>query len=225
MYKFNARDFSRYGFIRNESGDFYDDGTKFKSYIYDGMEVTYARDSNYVYISPSVNSYLKNNKNDFDLTYYDYRTKEWYRNLDMFNGYDGEVNLTELTKAISKFKIEIANLNNELKEYKVDINRLEEHKKIECENLKELIDTFKNIFDCFEFSDDIYSLTTYIQHFNHCKNDLEKMMKCDFSIMSNAKLREYEYRLTEYAYVLNSNKSYHIEKLKEYLNNKLYHNK
>ncbi len=59
MTKFNARQFAKFGFVRDESQDFTDDGNRFRCWTYLGVRVSYTTGCGEVFIAPRFETYNK----------------------------------------------------------------------------------------------------------------------------------------------------------------------
>ena len=77
---FNPRNFGKYGFVRNPSEGFSDDGNRFRAYLYKNMlPMTYLKADGEVYISLRLD-YLN------DLSYREYSKLPSYKEADKYNG-------------------------------------------------------------------------------------------------------------------------------------------
>ena len=92
MTKFNARSFAKFGFVRDESKDFSDDGARFRCWMYNGVRVSYTTCCGEVFISPSFSTYKKN------FTYEDFRNAMDNLGLepDCYNGIENDRDFIDL---------------------------------------------------------------------------------------------------------------------------------
>ena len=92
MTKFNARQFAKFGFVRDESQDFSDDGARFRCWTYNGVRVSYTTFNGEAFISPSFKVYNKS------FTYNDFYNamKELGLEPDCYNGIENDKELIDL---------------------------------------------------------------------------------------------------------------------------------
>lgn len=92
MTKFNARQFAKFGFVRDESQDFSDDGARFRCWTYNGVRVSYTTFNGEAFISPSFEVYNKS------FTYNDFYNamKELGLEPDCYNGIENDKELIDL---------------------------------------------------------------------------------------------------------------------------------
>ena len=103
MTKFNARQFAKHGFKRDERNDFTDDGARFKSYEYKGVQVTYTTYTEngvgYVYIA----SHIDYHNSGIDSSDFFDNLRSRNIDLDCYNGVvndKDEIDLDYLKKQI-----------------------------------------------------------------------------------------------------------------------------
>lgn len=224
MSKFNAREFIKNGFIRDESMDFTDDGSKFKGYIYNDVEVTYCSYNGMVFISPRAMRYIKSKYPN--ITMYHVTNKDWYRNVDIYNGVDREeVDIKTLIDNINRFKNECENLNEELKKHIVNVNVILNRLNYEKEMLGDVLDTFKNVFDWTDDSLTEYNLVTYVDRFRFLKNkyniicDALNEYICESRDKATAICEETTLETSGRIFI--SENDYYIECLREYINSRI----
>lgn len=100
--------YKAFGIERTPENDFTDDGTRFSSYMLsNGMEMTVAKANDETYMSVRT-------PYDKEISYQEYSNLPHYKDLDMYNGVSGKVDLNKLVESANAYMNEY----NELKKQK-----------------------------------------------------------------------------------------------------------
>lgn len=197
MKDFNLRELTSKGFIRTKEKDFSDDGNRFKTLDYKGLEITYLKDNEDYYLDirvPYSDKYL----------WEDITDKEWYRATGRYNG-TTEIDVEDFINICEETLKGIKEAENQ-EEVELDLTPLVYRKKEELALIDKVIKDFKDSEIIYNIEYNRYSTSNYkvlrlLDSYHYLTEAKEKLTNLDFNNLEYNKKRRYLLNLEQYGYI------------------------
>ena len=209
MKDFNLRELTSRGFTRTKEKDFSDDGNRFKTLEYKGLEITYLKDNDEYYLDihvPYSDKYLWEDISD----------KEWYRATGRYNG-TTEIDVEDFINICEETLKGIEEASNQ-EEVELDLTPLVYRKKEELALIDKVIKDFKDSEIIYNTQYNRYSTSNYkvlrlLEDYHYLLDIKEELNNLDFNELSYTQKRRYLLNLEESNYIKIKENSYTIENI------------
>lgn len=210
MKEFTLKELTKRGCIRTKEKDFRDDGTKFKTLNYKGMEITYTKYEEEYFLSIRIDYYSR------ELVYSDIPS-ELFKLADEFNGcYDIDPDkVIENAEAIIKGLNEVeAKVKKEL-ETGLDITPLKNRAIKEIKMINEAIDNFKKS-EAIYYLDPRYEAGSALNYL-HSLEEYKQRLNKEWNKLDPSEIRQKLIQLKEINFILvEDDDDYYIKQLNEF---------
>lgn len=208
---FNLRELTSRGFIRTKEKDFSDDGNRFKTLEYKGLEITYLKDNDEYYLDihvPYSDKYLWEDISD----------KEWYRATGRYNGVTN-IDVEDFINICEETLKGIEEASNQ-EEVELDLTPLVYQKKEEITLIDKVIKDFKDSEIIYTTKFDRYSTTNYkvmrlLDDYHYLLDTKKSLEELDFNKLSYTQKRRYLLNLKQYGYIKIKEDDYKIKNIYE----------
>ena len=210
MKDFNLRELTSRGFTRTKEKDFSDDGNRFKTLEYKGLEITYLKDNDEYYLDihvPYSDKYLWEDISD----------KEWYRATGRYNG-TTEIDVEDFINICEETLKGIEEASNQ-EEVELDLTPLVYRKKEELALIDKVIKDFKDSEIIYNTQYNRYSTSSnykvlrLLEDYHYLLDIKEELNNLDFNELSYTQKRRYLLNLEESNYIKIKENSYTIENI------------
>lgn len=210
MKDFNLRELTSRGFTRTKEKDFSDDGNRFKTLEYKGLEITYLKDNDEYYLDihvPYSDKYLWEDISD----------KEWYRATGRYNGVTN-IDVEDFINICEETLKGIEEASNQ-EEVELDLTPLVYRRKEELALIDKVIKDFKDSEIIYNTQYNRYSTSSnykvlrLLEDYHYLLDIKEELNNLDFNELSYTQKRRYLLNLEESNYIKIKENSYTIENI------------
>ena len=185
------------GFRRAPEHDFSDDGNRFTGWEYKGLPISQHRSAQCgTFVSFRVD-YIAHRKG---FTYDDYSKTPWYKLCNKYNGVSELPEIEEIVKDLEIVVAGIKELEEKVKNEKLDYSKVVERAKLEKKAIEDYINKFKSEFNFWECKSD-WSLKKAKEYVQTLSRKIEKLSVLIENPESDSNIRNIYQRVEKYLYL------------------------